>query len=94
MSIDAFGTLGKYLIRRIIRRSGSTAAYALDPAIARRVAIKAVAMRGGDSDRAADVARLRREAHSAGRLAHPGTDLHPPTPSPRRCVAPGPAPTS
>jgi serine/threonine-protein kinase len=73
MAMDVPGTLGKYEIRRVLRRDGARTFYdGWDPSIGRRVTIKAVRRPGGaDPASSGQIARLRREAQIAGRLTHP-----------------------
>ncbi len=67
------GNIGKYEIRRQVGRGAMGVVYeAWDPAIARRVAIKALRLEVFESSQVPDVReRFRREAQSAGRLSHP-----------------------
>ena len=65
--------LGKYLIRGILGKGAMGTVYdALDPVIDRRVAIKTLTLPDADDAEAQDeLARFKREAQAAGRLAHP-----------------------
>jgi tol-pal system protein YbgF len=65
--------IGKYEIRRQIGRGAMGVVYeAFDPIIERRVAIKTLRLDIFDPSQTADVrARFKREAQSAGQLAHP-----------------------
>ncbi len=65
------GKIGRYQLVREIARGGMGVVYeALDPALGRSVAIKTLLSRKDDQGEL--VARLRREAQLAGRVAHPG----------------------
>lgn len=65
--------LGKYLIRGILGKGAMGTVYdALDPVIDRRVAIKTLTLPDADDAEAQDeLARFKREAQAAGRLAYP-----------------------
>ncbi len=66
-------TLGKYEIRRTLGRGAASIVYeGWDPAIQRRVAIKAVQIGDlADPETEELIGRFRREAQAAGRLVHP-----------------------
>jgi serine/threonine protein kinase len=74
MPMDAPDRLGKYEIRGTLGRGAMGVVYdGWDPAIARRVAIKAVALHDSaetDPEAVEAMARFRREAQAAGRLSH------------------------
>ena len=65
--------IGKYEIRKEIGRGAMGVVYeGFDPVIERRVAVKTLRMEVFDPSQLPDVlARFKREAQSAGRLAHP-----------------------
>ncbi len=65
--------LGKYEIRGTLGRGAMGTVYdGWDPQIARRVAIKTVPLpENPDPETAEEIARFKREAQAAGRLAHP-----------------------
>ncbi|HEY0420652.1 MAG TPA: serine/threonine-protein kinase, partial [Acetobacteraceae bacterium] len=65
--------LGKYEIRGVLGKGAMGTVYdAHDPVIDRRVAIKTIALGdAGDSEVQEELARFKREAQAAGRLAHP-----------------------
>jgi len=65
--------LGKYEIRRTLGRGAMGVVYeGWDPAIARKVAIKTVALASEEDAEAREgLARFQREAQAAGRLQHP-----------------------
>ena len=65
--------IGKYEIRRQIGRGAMGVVYeAFDPVIERRVAVKTLRLELFESSQIADVrTRFKREAQSAGQLAHP-----------------------
>ncbi|MGH7120925.1 MAG: serine/threonine-protein kinase [Acetobacteraceae bacterium] len=65
--------LGKYEIRRTLGRGAMGVVYeGWDPVIARKVAIKTVALTGAEDAEAREgLARFQREAQAAGRLQHP-----------------------
>lgn len=67
------GKLGKYEIRATLGRGAMGTVYeGWDPVIARRVAIKTVALpHAEDVEAQEELARFRREAQAAGRLSHP-----------------------
>jgi serine/threonine protein kinase len=69
----SLGTIGKYELRRQIGRGAMGVVYeAFDTVIERRVALKMLRTDIFAPEQLADVrARLKREAHSAGRLSHP-----------------------
>ena len=64
---------GRYLVSREIGRGAMGVVYqATDPALGRTVALKTIRLQAASpTERAAQVARLRREAQSGGRLLHP-----------------------
>jgi len=66
-------TLGKYEIRRTLGRGAASVVYeGWDPAIQRRVAVKAVQIGDfNDPETEELIGRFRREAQAAGRLVHP-----------------------
>jgi serine/threonine-protein kinase len=71
--VTALGNVGKYELRRQIGRGAMGVVYeAFDTVIERRVALKMLRTDIFAPEQLADVrARLKREAHSAGRLSHP-----------------------
>jgi predicted Ser/Thr protein kinase len=73
MPMDAPQMLGKYEIRGTLGRGAMGTVYdGWDPLIARRVAIKTVALpESPDPETAEEIARFKREAQAAGRLTHP-----------------------
>ena len=68
-----YKTIGKYEVRQQIGRGAMGIVFeAFDPAIERRVAIKALRLEIFEQSQLADVrARFKREAQSAGRMSHP-----------------------
>jgi predicted Ser/Thr protein kinase len=72
-SMEAVQSLGKYEIRGTLGRGAMGTVYdGWDPVIARRVAIKTVALpENPDPETAEEIARFKREAQAAGRLTHP-----------------------
>jgi serine/threonine-protein kinase len=73
MGMSGLGNIGKYELRRQIGRGAMGVVYeAFDTVIERRVALKMLRTEVFPAEQLPEVrARLKREAHSAGKLSHP-----------------------
>src|SRR5262249_61597276 len=71
--MSGLGTIGKYELRRQIGRGAMGVVYeAFDTVIERRVALKMLRTEVFPAEQLPEVrARVKREAHSAGKLSHP-----------------------